>query len=330
MHGYTKGMKAVTFRSYGPPEVLALEQVDTPSPGAHEVLVRVHAAAVTTADCAMRKGDPFVTRLVTGLLRPKTRVLGTEFAGRIEAVGAAVTRFRVGDEVFAASGTSFGAHAEYLCLPEDGALALKPNNLDHAEAAAACEGALTALPFLRDEAALQPGQSVLVNGASGSVGTAAVQLAKVLGAEVTGVCSTRNLGLVSSLGADAVIDYTREDFTEAVERYDVIFDTVGKSSFARSKRALKPGGIYLTTVLSPAILWTMAWTRLRGGKRAKLAFTGLRPPADKAADLVRLKALVEAGKLTPFVEARYPMEQAARAHHHVETGHKRGNVVMAV
>lgn len=329
MHGYTKGMKAVTFHRYGSPEVLGLEEVEPPTPSDHEVLVRVQAAAVTAADCALRRADPFVARFVTGLWRPKSTILGTEFAGRIAAVGRAVTQFEVGDEIFAASGTSLGAHAQYLCLPEDGALALKPSNVGPEEAAAACEGALTALPFLRDEAELKPGQSILINGASGGIGTSAVQLAKVLGAEVTGVCSTRNLELVSSLGADAVIDYTREDFTEAAERYDVIFDTVGKSPFSRSRRALKPGGVYLSPVLSASIMAQMLWTRRFGGKRAKIAFTGLRSGAEKARDLEYIRQLMEAGSLVPFIDARYSMEQAAQAHRHVETGHKRGNVVMA-
>lgn len=321
-------MKAVTYRSYGSPDVLAVEEVAKPTPGDNEVLIRVHAAAVSAADSAFRRGDPVFARVFTGLRSPKLAVLGTEFAGRIEAVGKAVTRFRVGDEVFAASGAAFGAHAEYLCLPEDGALAIKPTNLDFAEAAAACEGALTALPFLRDEANLAPGQRILINGGSGSVGTAAIQLAKSFGAHVTAVGSTRNLELMKSLGADVVIDYTTEAFSEHTETYDVIFDSVGKSSFAQCKHMLAPGGVYMGTVPSLQLMLRAWWSSIIGTRQVRVAFTGLRPPAEKAKDLVFLRELIEAGEFKPFIDGRYSLEQAALAHRHVDTGHKRGNVVM--
>lgn len=323
-------MKAIVCTTYGPPDVLQLKDVDTPTPKDDEVLIKIHAAAVTTADCAARKGEPFVARLFFGLTRPKASILGTEFAGEIAAVGKDVTRFREGNRVFAATGAAFGAHAEYICLPEEGALATAPANLSDEEAAAVCEGALTALPFLRDKGKIESGKRVLINGASGSVGTSAVQLAKYFGAEVTGVCSTANLQLVKSLGADRVIDYTKEDFTRTGKSYDIIFDAVGKSSFGRCRASLRPGGVYLSTVLSPAILFQMLLTSKIGSKKAIFAATGLRPPSEKAKDLAFLKELAEAGEIRAVIDRRYPLEQAAEAHRYVETGHKKGNVVITL
>lgn len=235
-----------------------------------------------------------------------------------------------GDEVYAATGASFGAHAEYICLPQDGALALKPASASFEESAALCEGTLTALPFLRDLAQLQAGQSVLINGASGSVGTTAVQLAKLFGAGITGVCSTRNLELVKSLGADRAIDYTAEDFTQSGRTYDVIFDAVGKSSFSRCKRSLKPRGIYLSTVPSLAIMLQMLWTARFGGKKAMISFAGLRPERDKAGDLVALAELVEDGKIKAVIDRCYQLQEAAEAHRYVERGHKTGHVVITM
>jgi NADPH:quinone reductase-like Zn-dependent oxidoreductase len=323
-------MRAIVYTAYGPPAVLRLQEVDKPTPSDNEVLIRVHAAAVPTAELAARTGYPFIARLFTGLLRPKKAILGGEFAGEIEAVGKDVRRFRAGDRVFAAPGIGYGSYAEYKCLPEDGALAPRPAHVTAEEAAALAEGGLTALPFLRDSGQLQPGQRVLINGASGAVGAAAVQLAKSFGAEVTGVCSIRNMALVTSLGADKVIDYTTEDFTTTGQTYDVIFDAVGKSSFFRCRNSLKQGGIYLTTVPSLAILPQMFWTSKFGRKRAIIAFTGLRPPSEKAKDLRFLTELVEAGKLRPVIDRHYPLEQTAEAHGYVETGHKRGSVVITV
>jgi len=309
-------MKAIVYHEYGSPDVLRLEEVEKPTAKDNEVLIRVHAAAVSMAETIGRKGDPFIARLVTGLTGPKKTVLGSEFAGGIEAIGKDVKRFSV------------GAHAEYICLPEDGAMATKPVNVTYEEAAAVSAGGLTALPFLRDKGKIERGQTVLINGASGAVGTSAVQLAKYFGAVVTGVCSTTNVELVRSLGADEVIDYTREDFTGTDETYDIIFDAVGKSSFSRCRGALKPGGIYLTTVPTPAIAVQMLWTSKVGGKRAVFAATGLRPAKEKAKDLLFLKELCEAGALKPVIDRRYPMEQAADAHRYVETGHKKGHVVI--
>jgi NADPH:quinone reductase-like Zn-dependent oxidoreductase len=323
-------MKAITYTKYGPPEVLQLSEVEKPAPQDNEVLIKIQAAVVTHADCAARQGSPFAARLAFGLLKPKKSILGTEFAGEIEAVGRQVTRFKPGDRIFAATGADFGAHAEYICLPEDGALAIKPANMSFGEAAAICEGGLAALPFLRDKGRLQPGQQVLINGASGSVGTAAVQLAKYFGAKVTGVCGAKNVELVQSLGADRVIDYAKEDFTRAGQAYDIIFDAVAKSSFARCKGALKPGGRYLVTVPTLAIFWQMLWTSKVGRKRAIITFTGLRPANEKVKDMLLLTELIEAGKIKAIIDRRYGLEQMAEAHRYVETGHKRGNVVIMV
>lgn len=321
-------MKAVTYHKYGPPDVLAVEDVAKPSPRDNEVLIRIHAVSISRADCALRKGDPFIARLVTGLAKPKVSMLGTEFSGQIEAIGKSVTRFRVGDRVFAATGTGFGGDAEYVCVPEDGALAIKPANISYEEAAAICEGMLTALPFIRDQAKLREGQTILINGASGSVGTSALQLAKYYGAIVTAVCGTAHTELVKSLGADSVIDYTLEDFSKSDRRYDVVFDTVAKSSFSRCKGLLKPRGIYLTTVPSLAIGIQAPWTSLFGQRRAKISFTGLRPASEKRKDLVFVASLVEAGKIRAVIDSCYAPEQAAAAHRYIERGHKQGSVVM--
>jgi NADPH:quinone reductase-like Zn-dependent oxidoreductase len=320
-------MKAAVSRTYGSPDVCAIEDVPAPVPRENEVLVRVHAARIGAADSAFRQGSPAFSRLFFGLRRPKWTILGSDFAGVIETVGSAVTRFHAGDEVFGITGPDFGAHAEYVCLPEDAAIAAKPANLGFAEAVAVIDG--TALPFLRDKANLQAGQHILINGASGSVGTAAVQLAKHFGAHVTGVCSTSNLDLVRSLGADAVIDYTKDDFTRTARTYDVIFDAAGKSSFARCRRTLSPAGIYLTTVPALGILIQMPWTSAFGSKKAIIAFTGLRAPAQKAGDLLFVKELAEAGRIGPVIDASYPFEHVADAHRHVDRG-KRGNVVITM
>jgi NADPH:quinone reductase-like Zn-dependent oxidoreductase len=322
-------MKAVVYESYGPPDVLHISEVPTPTPKNNEVLIRIHAAAVTTTDCNLRGGDPLM-RLVFGLRRPKRPILGTEFAGEIEAIGTEVQHYRVGDQVFAATGAGFGAYAEYICLPEDGALAPKPGNATYAEAAAICEGGLTALPFLRDTGKIQREHRVVINGASGAVGASAVQLAKVLGADVTGVCGPTNVELVRSLGADTVIDYSKEDFTRTGQLYDIIFDAVGKSSFARCKGALTSDGVYLATVPSLALYAHVLRTAKLSGKKAKVAATGLRPASEKAKDLRYLADLAEAGTLKPTLDRTYPMAQVAEAHRHVETGHKRGTVVITV
>ena len=322
-------MKAIVCTNYGPPEVLQLKEVEKPFPNDDEVLIKIHASTVTAVDCSFRKGKPFIGRFFNGLMRPKNPIPGTELAGEIEAVGKDVKRFKVGDRVFGTTLNS-GACAEYICLPEEGAtLAIQPANMTYEEAVG-CDGALTALPFLRDTGNIQSGQKVLIYGASGSVGTAAVQLASYFGAEVTGVCSTTNLELVKSLGADKVIDYTKEDFTKSGQTYDIIFDTVGKFSFSRGKSSLKQRGVYLEAALTPAILPQMLWTSKIGSKKAMIAFTGLRPASERSKDLIILKELIEAGKFQAVIDRRYPLEQIAEAHRYVEKGHKKGNVVITV
>ena len=322
-------MKAIVSTKYGPPDVLQLKEVEKPAPKDNEVLIKMHASTVTAVDCTFRQGKPFIGRFFSGLRKPKNPIQGTELAGEIETVGKDVKLFKKGDQVFGTS-MGYGVYAEYICLPEEGTtLAIKPTNMTYEEAAC-CDGVLTALPFLRDSANIQSGQKILIIGASGSTGTAAVQLAKYYGAEVTGVCSTANLELVKSLGADKVIDYTQEDFTKSSEAYDIIFDTVGKSSFSRCKKSLKQRGIYLEATLSLGIILQMLWTSMVGSKKAVIAFTGLRPASERTKDLVVLKELVEAGKIKAVIDRRFPLEQLAKAQRYVEKGHKKGNVVITI
>lgn len=323
-------MKAIVYTKYGPPEVLQLEEVEKPVPKGNEVLIKIYAATVSSEDCTFRKGRPFIARLATGLLKPKINTPGTNLAGEIETVGNEVRKFKQENQVFAASDDNFGAYAEYLCLPEEGAITLKPDNMSFAEAASICGGGLTALPFLRDTGKIQFGQRILVIGASGSVGSSAVQISKYFGAEVTGLCSTTNLELVKSLGADKVIDYTQEDFSKNGETYDIIFDAVGKSSFSSCKDSLKPSGIYLSTVLTAGILFNMLWTSIFGSKKAKIAFAGLRQAKEKSKDLIFLKELAESGMIQPVIDRSYPLDQVAEAHSYVDKGHKKGNVVLTV
>jgi len=316
-------MKAIVYTKFGPPEVLHLQEVEKPTPKANEVLIKIYATAVTKEDPDMRASPGF-----NGFLKPRNPILGQELAGEVEAIGRGVTRFKPGDQVFGID--SFGAYAEYKCMPENGALAIKPANLSYEDAASVPNGALTALPFLRDKGKIQSGQTVLIYGASGSVGAAAVQLAKYYGADVTGVCSTTNLEWVKSLGADQVIDYTQEDFTEYGKTYDIIFDTVGKRSFSECKGSLTDEGIYLATVPTPVIMLQALWPAKSGRKKAKFAATGLRPASEKIKDLVFLTELIEAGKIKPVIDRRYPLEQTAEAHRYVEQGHKKGNVIITM
>jgi NADPH:quinone reductase-like Zn-dependent oxidoreductase len=322
-------MKAIVYEKYGPPDVLQLKEVEKPVPKNNEVLVKIYAVAVSTEDPLNRKGSPFIIRFATGLTRPKKPIQGAEFAGEIEAVGKDVKLFKKGDQVFGSTGTAFGCYAEYVCVPEEGFLAIKPTNITYDEAAPIC-GALAAWNFLTDKANIQNGQKVLINGASGAVGTAAVQIAKHFGAEVTGVCSSANLELVKSLGADKVIDYTKEDFIKSGETYDIIFDAVSKSSFSSCKGSLTQNGVYLSTVLKLSILLQMLWTSKIGSKKAMFSATGLRPVPERLIFLKELIGLIEAGKMKTVIDRRYPLEQIADAHRYVEKGHKRGNVVITL
>jgi len=312
-------MRAVVRSRYGSPDVLELQEVEVPMLADDGVLVRVHAASVNRADWYALTGTPLVGRTGIGLLRPKERGLGTDFAGTVDAVGKDVSQFRPGDEVF---GGRDGAFAEYVSVREGRAIVSKPANVTFEEAAAVPVAALTALQGLRDKGQVQPGQKVLINGASGGVGTFAVQIAKALGAEVTGVCSTGNVDLVRSIGADHVIDYTREDFTHPAT-YDLVFDTVGKGPFLGSLRSLKKGGVYLSAVALVPIARKL-WASLAG----KRMIGGITKP--KTEDLVFLKDLIEAGKLRAVIDRRYPLEQIAEAHRYVDQGHKKGNVVITL
>ncbi len=314
-------MRAVVYERYGPPEVLHVESVERPVPNDDEALVKVHATTVNRTDCGRRSAKPMLVRYFIGLLRPKRQILGMEFAGEVVAVGSAVTELNVGDEVFGVKG--FGAHAEFVCVRESAAVAHKPAGTSFEEAAAVCDGACIALSCLK-HADLGPGRSILVYGASGSVGTAGVQLARELGADVTAVCNTKNLELVRSLGADCVLDYTQEDFTTRDERYDVIFDAVGKLTFRRSRGSLKPGGIFVTTDGFRNIFWSF-WTSRVGDKRAKLGIAKYRKQ-----DVLFLKELIEAGRYRAVIDRRYPLEDVVEATAYVETGQKTGNVVLTV
>ena len=322
-------MKAVVYERYGPPEVLQLQEVDEPTPKDNEVLIKTHATTVTSGDWRVRSlnvpaGFGLMTRLVFGVSRPKQPILGTELAGVIESVGNDVKKFKVGDQVFAFSDTAMGCHAEYKCMPEDGALALKPPNLTFEEAAALSFGGTTALDFFR-RGRLQNGERVLVNGASGAVGTAAVQLAKHFGADVTGVCSTANLELVRSLGASHVVDYTQEDFTQNGETYDVIVDTAGSAPFSRSKASLKEGGRLLMVLGGLPDMLQIPWVSMTSSKKVIAG-----PAAGRAEDLRFLAGLAETGEFKPVIDRRYPFEQIAEAHRYVDTGRKKGNVVITL
>jgi NADPH:quinone reductase-like Zn-dependent oxidoreductase len=317
-------MRAVVYDTYGPPDVLRLEDVPRPVPADDALLVKIHATTVTRTDTGLRSAEVFISRFFTGLLRPKRRILGMEFAGEVEAVGSAVTEFAVGDQVFGVK--TAGAHAELICVQESDAVAHKPANMSFEEAAAVIDGASLALACLR-KADLRRGRSILVYGATGSVGTAAVQLARHFGADVTAVGNTKNLELVTSLGADSVIDYTQEDFTKNGETYNVVFDAVGKQSFRRCRRSLKPGGLYAETDLG--FHWLVPLlallTRRLGDKRVTLGITRYAKE-----DVLFLKRLIEAGEYRAVIDRTYPLEDVVEATKYVESEQKTGNVVLTL
>jgi NADPH:quinone reductase-like Zn-dependent oxidoreductase len=325
-------MKAIVLTKFGPPDVLQLQEVAKPAPKDKEVLIRIYATTVTAGDCELRRlKAPLALRLpiriFVGLIRPRPIILGQELAGEIEAVGKEVTRFRRGDQVFGWSGLRLGAYAEYTCLPEDGVLAIKPSTMTYEEAAALPVGGLDAVYFMR-KGNIQPGQKVLINGAGGSIGTFAIQLAKYFGADVTAVDSTGKLDMLRSIGADHVIDYTQEDFTKNGETYDVIFDVVGKSSFSRSVRLLTHNGRYLlgNSRLSQRVRGR--WMSRRSSQQ--VIPWKARTASEYAQDFKFLKELIEAGKIQSVIDRCYPLEQTAEAHRYVDTGHKKGNVVITV
>jgi NADPH:quinone reductase-like Zn-dependent oxidoreductase len=317
-------MRAVVHDRYGPPEVLHFEEVERPAPEEDQVLVRVEATTVNRTDTGLRSAEFFVSRFFTGLLRPKRRILGMELAGVVKAVGPSVTEFEVGDEVFGVKGS--GAHAEYVCLRESAALAHKPPGMSFEEAAAVCDGACIALSCLR-HSNLSEGRSILVYGASGSVGSAAVQLASHFGAEVTAVCNTKNVELVRSLGADRVIDYTKDDFTKNGEAYDVVFDAVGKLSFPRCRRSLKPHGAFIGT--DPGFMWNTPLfalaTKVVGDKKVKMGIARYTKE-----DVLVLKKLIETGEYRAVIDRSYPFDEVVDATRYVETGQKTGNVVLTL
>ena len=324
-------MRAVVYDRYGPPDVLRLEDVERPVPREDELLIKIHATTVNRLDCHTREANrrsglaiSLISRLVSGLRRPRQPILGSELAGEVVAVGAAVREFAVGDRVFGTTGLRFGAHAEFIAVRESARIAQMPTGVGFEDAAPACDGALNALTCLK-QADLRTGRRILIYGASGAIGTAGVQLARHFGADVTAVCNTKNLELVRSLGADTVIDYTQEDFTKNGQTYDVIFDAVGKESFTRCRSSLEPGGIYLPTDGLGNLLWAL-WTSRIGDKKVLFEI----PPRQTKQDVHFLKALIESGEYRPVIDRTYPLEDVVEATRYVETEQKTGNVVLTV
>ena len=323
-------MNAVFYEEYGPPEVLKIKEADKPVPKDNEVLIKVHTTTVTATDCTFRKGEPKFSRLFTGIKKPKNKTPGSEFAGEIEAAGKDVKLFKSGDKVLGTT-PGFGSYSEYISLPvEKSTIAKMPSNKSYEEAIACCDGFLTALPFLRDKGKIQEGNRVLVIGASGGVGSAAVQIAKHFGANVTGVCSTSSTDLVNSIGADKVIDYKKEDFTKSGDTYDIIFDLVGKTTFSKCKNLLNKNGKFLQAAITLNIFPSVLFTSIFSNKKAMIMATGLRPPAERTKDLNFIGELLEQGKIKSVIDRKYPFEQITEAHRYVDTGHKRGNVIVTM
>ena len=324
-------MKAIVHTKYGPPDELQLKEVVKPAPKDNEVLIKIHATTVTTTDCNARnftfvpESFMFFARIMFGFKKPRINILGIDLAGEIEAVGKDVTLFKKGDHVFGSPGTKFGGHAEYSCVPENGALAIKPADMLWEEAAAISLAGNTALFFIRDLAKIKAGQKILIHGSSGAIGTYAVQLAKYYGAEVTGVCSAANAEMVRSLGADKVIDYTKEDFTKSDERYDFVFNVVGKTTFSQCKGILKPKGIYLENMLELKDILRIMLTSIIGGKKIKGGVS-----KETSENLNFFIGLFESGKVKPVIDRIYPLEKTAEAFLYVEQGHKKGNVIITI
>ncbi|GGH42514.1 Zn-dependent oxidoreductase [Mangrovimonas yunxiaonensis] len=318
-------MKAAVYTVYGSPKVIQIQEVDKPTPQPHEVLINIRASSITRADTMMRQGTPKFGRFFVGLFKPKNPALGTGFSGIVEAVGNQVTKFKIGDAVFGEKLFSNGTNAQYICVNQEGIIVSKPDHLSHEQAAPICDGFLTSYSFLKDIAKLQSGQHILVNGASGSLGTAAVQLAKYMGARVTGVCSAKNGTLVKSLGADKVIDYKETDFTTGGTRYDVVYDTVGKSSYKACKNIISDNGVFVTPVLS---FETLRYSLFKP-KQVKFSATGIRKQHVLKALLTELVPLFKQEKLQTVIDRTYRLEQLVEAHHYLETGRKVGNIVIS-
>lgn len=323
-------MKAAVHQEYGPPEVVTIAEIEKPIPGENEVLIKIKVAPVTQVDAIFRSGKQFLARLFTGPFKPRFKVLGSEFAGEVVEVGSDVTSYTVGDHLIGCSEEKMGTHAEYLTLPEQWSMITKPDGVTEIDAVAAMHGAITATPFLREGAKLQPGQSILINGASGAIGMVAVQQAKHLGAHVTGVCSGANVEMIKSLGADEVIDYTTEDYAANHESYDCVFDTVGKSSYWHCRNSLKPGGIYLTTAPKITFLFTWLYSMAFCSKKGRAVFAGMRSPKQKIDDMNFCYDLMSTGKLKAVIDRTFPFDKIVEAHRLVDTHHKKGSVVITM
>ncbi len=321
-------MKAMVATGYGNHEVLQLKEVNKPTPASNELLVKVMTSAATTADTMMLTGKPYFARLFIGLTKPRTPIPGTGFSGVVESMGREVKNFNIGDKVFGETTFRFSANAEYLLIGEDGVIIQLPANLDFSEAANFCDGPLTSYNFLKEIANVQPGQSVLIIGASGALGTAGIQIANYLGASVTAVCSGKNSGFVKSLGADHVIDYTKEDYTKSEKKYDFIYDAIGKSSFKKCEPILKKKGVYLSPVLKFSLLLQVIKTSIFGGKKAKFDATGAKPEANLRSMLMNVVEIFKAGKLKMIIDRQYPLEKLGEAHRYIASGRKKGNVVI--
>lgn len=323
-------MKAVVYTKYGSPEELKITDLALPIPKDKEVLIKVHRTTVTATDCTFRKGEPLFARLYTGLTKPKQQILGSEYSGEILEIGKDVSSFKVGDRVIGTT-PGYGSYAEYNCQHEVNSTLVKiPSKIGFEEATACCDGFLTALPFLRDKGKIQKGSKVLINGASGSVGSAAIQLSKYFGAEVTGVCSSSSVELVKSIGADYIVDYTKEDLSKISNRFDIIFDVVGNTTFSKIKNLLNKNGKYLQAGITLNVFPSVLLTSIFGSKKALIMATGLRSPAERNKDLQFIGELLQTSKIKPVIDRVYSLDQIAEAHSYVDKGHKKGNVIVNI
>lgn len=323
-------MKAIIAEQYGGPKVLQIKDVEKPAPKSNEVLIKIHATSITAASTFMREGKPYFGRLFLGLRKPKVKTPGTDLSGVVETVGSKVINFKSGDRIMAETNLNCGAYAEYICLACDELIVHQPDNISSEEATGILDGACTALSFFTDQVEIKKGQKILINGASGSIGTAAVQLAKYYGAEVTGICSGKNKVLVKDLGADNVLDYTKNELENCTEFFDVIFDTVGKLCYSKTKKNLTKNGVFLTPVLSFPALFNMLFVSPFLNKKLKFSATGMRKQAARMKDLIQIRDLLAANKLITIIDRVYPMEQIQEAHSYVDSGRKKGNVILSM